>query len=123
MIDTKTTVGGPVSDYNAMMAQNAQLIAALPILQSSPVVNEKAGIARTKVVVNYWRQWIYYCFKCAENLKHNSINCKRKEKDHKDDATFTDKKGGLAKRDHLWQLWCEPITNNVGPTQVVTTRV
>ena len=32
---------------------------------------------------------------------------------HKDDATFTDKKGGLAKRDHLWQLWCEPITNNV----------
>ena len=94
-----------------MMAQNVQLIAALANLQSSPAINVKAGTSRTQVVVNYWRQWVYYCFKCGVNLKHHSINYKWKEKDHKDNAIFSDKKGGLAKRDHLWQLWCEPITN------------
>ena len=113
MIDTKTTTAGLVPNYTAMLAQNAQLIATLANLQSSPPVNEKAGKAQARVVVNYWRQWIYYCVKCGVNLKHNSINCKWKEEGYKDNVTSTDKKGGLAKKDHLWQLWCEPITNNV----------
>ena len=110
MIDTKTTVGGSVPNYSAMMAQNQQLIATLANLQSNPTVNATgAGTAWT--VINYWRQWVYYCYKCGVNLKHNSIDCSWKEKVNKDDATFTDKKGGLATRDHLWQPWCEPITN------------
>ena len=111
MINTKTTVGGSVPDYTAMMVQNAQLIAALTNLQTSPAINATAGTAQTQVAVNYWRQWVYYCFKCGVNLKQHSIDCKWKEKNHKDDVTFPDKKSGLAKRDHLWQLWCESITN------------
>ena len=68
MIYTKTSTTGSVPDYTAMMAQNAQLIAALANLQSSPAINATAGTARTQVVVNYWRQWVYYCFKCGVNL-------------------------------------------------------
>ena len=47
MIDTKTTLGGSVSDYTAMMAQNAQLIAALANLQYSLAINATARTART----------------------------------------------------------------------------
>ena len=111
-IDTKTTVGGSVPDYSAMMAQNQQLIAALANLQSNPIVNA-IGAEKVQTIVNHWRQWVYYCYKCGVNLKHNSNKCKWKDNGHKDDATFADKKGGLAKRDHLWQLWCDPITNRV----------
>ena len=79
MIDTKTTTAGSVPDYIAMMAQIAHIIAALGSitnLQPSPSVNESARVARARVVVNHWRQWIYYCFKCGVNLKYNSINWK-----------------------------------------------
>ena len=51
MIDTKTVAGGLVSDYSMMMAQNAQLIAALANLQSSLTVNTTAGTGQT--VINY----------------------------------------------------------------------
>lgn len=27
-------------------------------------------------------------------------------------ATFTNKMGGNNKWDHLWYLWCEPVTNH-----------
>ena len=110
---TKTTTIGSVPDYTVMMAQNAQLIAALANLQSSPAINATAGTAWTQVVLNYWKQQVYYCNRCGVTLKHHSINCKWKGKNHKDDVTFADKKGGLAKRDHVWQLWCKPITNKV----------
>ena len=56
MIDTKTTAGGSVPNYSTMMAQNAQVIAALANLQPSSAINAPAGIGRT--IVNYWRQWI-----------------------------------------------------------------
>ena len=42
MIDTKTTVGGSVPDYSAMMAQNQQLIAALANLQSNPNMRNRS---------------------------------------------------------------------------------
>ena len=55
MIDTKTTAGGSVPDYSAMMAQNTQLIAALVNLQSNPTVNTTAGTGAGtgRTVVNY----------------------------------------------------------------------
>ena len=39
-------------------------------------------------------------------------DCWRKKDGHKDDATYSDKKGNNTKRDHLWNLWCEPVTND-----------
>ena len=93
MIDTKTTAGGSVPDYSAMMTQNVQLIAALAILQANPTGNittgTGAGTGRT--VINHQRQWVHYCYKCGVNLKHNSIDCSWKENIHKDDAAFADK--------------------------------
>ena len=95
-----------------MIAQNRELIAALTNLQANPTVNATAGAGgKVPTVVKHWRQWILYSYECGVNLKHNSNSCKWKKDEHKDDATFADKKEGLAKRDHLWQLWCEPITN------------
>ena len=110
VIDTKSTVGGSVADYSAMIAHNRELVAALADLKANPAVAATAGAGGRKVI-NHWRQWIEYCYECGVNLKHCSKFCQWKKEGHKDDATFTDKKGGLAKRDHLWQLWCEPITN------------
>ena len=110
VIDTKSTVGGSVTEYSAMIAQNRELMAALSDLKANPAVTVTAGTGGREVI-KHWRQWVEYCYECGVNLKHNSNGCKWKKDGHKDDATFTDKKGELAKRDHLWQLWCEPITN------------
>ena len=112
VIDTKSTVGGSVADCSAMIAHNRKLVAALADLKANPAVTATVR-AGGKKVINHWRQWTDYCYECGVNLQHVSKFCSQKKDGHKDDATFTDKKGGLAKRDHLWQLWCEPITNRL----------
>ena len=99
-----------MAEYSAMIAHNRELMAALADLKANPAVAATAGTGEREVV-KHWRQWVEYCYECGVNLKHCSKFCKWKKDGHKDDATFTDKKGGLAKRDHLWQLWCEPITS------------
>ena len=110
VIDTKSTAGGSVADYSAMIAHNRELVAAIADLKANPTVAATAG-AGGKKVINHWRQWTDYCYGCGVNLQHVSKFFPQKKEGHKDDATFSDKKGGLATRDHLWQLWCEPITN------------
>ena len=75
-IDTKTITTGSVPDFTAMMAQNAQIIAALGSItncQPSPSINESARAARTRVAVNYWRQWIFYFYKCGGNLRYTRM--------------------------------------------------
>ena len=103
IIDTKSTVGGSVAEYSAMIAHNRELMAALADLKANPTGAATAGASgKVPEVIKHWRQWVLYCYECGVNLKHNSNRCKWKKDDHKDDATFTDKKGGLAKQDHLW---------------------
>ena len=63
----------------------------------------------------YYRQLNKYCHLCGIQLsdKHVSKDCppKIRKTGHKDDTTFLDKKGGNTKRDHCWNLWCEPVTH------------
>ena len=84
-----------------MMAQNQQLIATLANLQSNPTVNTTGTGGKIPTIDKHWRQWVQYCYECGVNLEHNSNGYKWKKDGHKDDATFTDKKGGLAKLDRL----------------------
>ena len=110
VIDTKST--GGETDYSAMIAHNRELVAAIADLKANTTVPATAGTGGKKVIM-HWRQWTDYCYGCGVNLQHISKFCPRKKDGHKDDATFSDKKGGLATRDHLWQHWCEPITNRL----------
>ena len=111
VIATKSTVGGSVADYSAMIVHNRELVAAIADLKANPAAAAATAGVGGKKVINHWRQWTNCCYECGVNLQHVFKFCPRKKEGHKDDATFNDKKGGLATRDHLWQLWCEPITN------------
>ena len=53
MIDTKTTVGGSVPDYSAMIALNQQLIAALANLQPNPTVSAIGTGGKVPTVVKH----------------------------------------------------------------------
>ena len=71
----------------------------------------------------YWRQWNKHCHSCGVVLDGaagcgtgGGKDCYHKKDGHKDAATFTNKLGGNTKRDHLWKLWCEPVTNLKFPT-------
>ena len=62
----------------------------------------------------WWRQFNKYCSTCGVNLQHVAKDCKRQcHKNYDETATWTDKKGGQTKRDHLWMQPCEPITHKV----------
>ena len=77
IIDTKSIVGGTVTEYSAMIVQNRELIAALTNLQANLTVTATAGTGgKVSTVVKHWRQWVLYCYKCGVNLKHNSNRCK-----------------------------------------------
>ena len=91
IIDTKSIVGGSVTEYSAMIAQNRELMAVLADLKANPTVTTTAGTGGREVI-KHWRQWVQYCYECGVNLKHNSNRCKWKNDGHKDDAIFADKK-------------------------------
>ena len=64
-----------------------------------------------------YRKWNKYCYSCGVVLCGKSgcgvgsgADCWNKKEGHKPDATFTNKMGGNDKRDHLWNLWCDPVT-------------
>ena len=67
VIDTKSTAGGSVADYSAMIAHNRKLVAAIADLKANPAVAATAG-AGGKKVINHWRQWTDYCYGCGVNL-------------------------------------------------------
>ena len=85
--------------------------------------NKNTHDTNNKRVVSYWRQWNKYCHLCGVVLDGKAgcgtsggKDCYLKKDGHKDAATFTNKMGGNTKRDHLWHLWCEPVTNRKVPT-------
>ena len=60
-----------------------------------------------------WRQWNRWCYSCGCNLNHESTDCptRKRRKDHKDEATQANPMGGNTSRSHLWNKWCNPVTN------------
>ena len=80
--------------------------------------NKNTSYPSNKRVVSYWRQWNKYCHSCGVVLDGKAgcgtsggKDCYLKKAGHKDAATFTNKLESNTKRDHLWQLWCKPVTN------------
>ena len=80
--------------------------------------NKNTSDPSNKRVVTFWWQWNTYCHSCWIILNGKSgcgtsggKECYLKKKGHKDAAMFTNKMGGNTKRNHLWHLWCEPVTN------------
>ena len=128
VIDTKSMGTAPTEDYSSFMAQQSTQMTAMQALVNDLTQKLASGgggggdTNRTrnnnKTGVSYWRQWNKYCHSCGVALDGangcgtgGSKDCYRKKDGHKDAATFTNKLGGNTKRDHLWKLWCEPVTN------------
>ena len=76
-----------------MIAHNRELVAAIADLKANTTAPATAGTGGKKVIM-HWRQWTDYCYGCGVNLQHISKFYPRKKDGHKDDATFSDKKGG-----------------------------
>ena len=110
-----STISGSEANFVEMIAKNtASIIASLNINNGSHnggTQNSNTTTTTQKEVINYWRQWVLYCFKCVVNLRYNIPRCPKKGPNHIEDSIFTDKKGGRANQDHLWQTWCKPITH------------
>ena len=103
---TITTSGSGTThtDFAGMMAKNtAVIIAALSDNNGGNNGGTQNTIATTtqKEVINYWRQWVFYCFKYGVNLRHNSPGCPKKGPNHQEDSIFTDKEGGYVNCDHF----------------------
>ena len=90
-------------DFAGIMAKNtAAIIEALNLNNNNGsnnggLRNRNTSATTTttqKEVINYWRQWVLYCFKCGVNLGHHSSGCPKKGTNHIDDSTFTNKKEG-----------------------------
>ena len=69
----------------------------------------------TKPASTVYRKWNKYCYSCGIVICNKAgcgvgigADCNRKKEVHKPDTTFTNKMGGNTKRDHLWNMWCEP---------------
>ena len=80
--------------------------------------NKNTSDPSNKRVVTFYRQWNKYCHLCGVVLNGkgdcgtgSGKDCYLKKEGHKDAVMFTNKMGGNTKRNHLWQLWCEPVTN------------
>ena len=142
VIDTNKSMGtAPTEDYSAFMTQQSNQMSAMQTLiedltkkiQSNGGNSDGSGGDKNrnspnntndnKRVVTYWRQWNKYCHSCGVVLNDKAgcgtgsgKDCYHKKDGHKDAATFTNKLGGNTKRDHLWKLWCEPVTNLKFPT-------
>ena len=70
-----------------------------------------------KAIGTVYRKWNKYCHSCGVVLCDKNgcgvgsgKDCYHKKDGHKPDATFTNKMGGNTKRDHLWNMWCDPST-------------
>jgi len=61
-----------------------------------------------------WTQWLFWCFSCGVNLHHHTRDCPphKRRTNHSEhlSATRADPQGGLTRKDHLWQMWCHPVT-------------
>ena len=57
VIVTKSTVGGSVAEYLAMIAHIRELIAALADLKANPAVIATAKTGGREVI-KHWRQWV-----------------------------------------------------------------
>ena len=84
----------------------------------NPNKNSNDPTSSTKGIITVYRQWNKYCHSCGVVLcdkrgcgTGGGKDCLSKKDGHKDEATFTNKMGGTTRRDHLWNLWCEPETN------------
>lgn len=64
-----------------------------------------------------WRQWKFYCYSCGVTVHHSSPDCPRKKPGHKDEATFQNQLGGNNAKNHLWMMWCHPVTSRVHKTK------
>ena len=139
VIDTKSMGTAPTDDYSSFMAQQSTQMSALQTIveglakklqagsggggDNNHNRNKNASESNNRRVVSHWRQWNKYCHSCGVVLDGKAgcgtgggKDCYQKKDGHKDAATFTNKLGGNTKRDHLWKLWCEPVTNLKYPT-------
>ena len=142
VIDTNKSMGtAPTKDYSAFKTQKSNQMSVMQAIidnltkqmQSSGSsgggnggdknCNSTKNITDNKRVVTYWRQWNKYCHSCGVVLDEKAgcgtsggKDCYLKKDGHKDAATFTNKLGDNTKHDHLWKLWCEPVTNLKFPT-------
>ena len=86
--------------------------------RNNPNKNSNNLTTNTKGVVTVYRQWNKYCHACGVVLYDKrgcgtecGKDCLFKKEGHKNEATFTNKMGGNTRRNHFWNLWCEPETN------------
>ena len=129
------------TEYSSLLAQSKRDRSALQVIQgqlrdlSATVAAGGGGGNRrrhnpttdtaTKPVGTVYRKWNKYCHSCGVILcgkggcggVGGGADCYKKKEGHKPDATFTNKMGGNDKRDHLWGLWCDPVTRK--PVSVV----
>ena len=140
VIGTKSMGTAPTEDYSSFMAQQSNQMSALQAIVDDLTKklqsgggddggdknrnrNKNTSDPNNKRVVSYWRQLNKYCHSYGVGLDGKAgcgtsggKDCYLKKDGHKDAATFTNKLGGNTKRDHLWKLWCEPVTNLKYPT-------
>ena len=90
-------------DFIGLMAKNTAAIIAALISGNNGNTgsNNGRGTQNTsknttqKEVINYWRQRVFYCFKCGVNRRHNLPGSPKKRPNHQADSTFTDKKNDI----------------------------
>ena len=73
--------------FAGMMAKNvAAIIAALNVNNGSNNGGTRnrniSTITPQNEVINYWRQWVFCCFKLGVNLRHDSPGCPKKGPNH-----------------------------------------
>lgn len=122
---TGSTAESTMSALSAATLENATLLKALMAKFDNPTQstgNQSTG----KQNKDQWAQWNKWCYSCGVQLHHDSLSCppnRKKKSDHvakAPTATFNNKMGGNANRDHLWMKWCHPVTHKVHDTPTTT---
>ena len=139
VIDTKSMGTAPTegnTEYSLLLAQSKRDHLALQVIEgklrdlTATVAAAGGGCRRchnpnnnppdtsNKPVGTVYCKWNNYCHSCGVVICDklgcgvgSSADYNRKKEGHKPDATFANKMGGNTKRDHLWNLWCDPNTN------------
>ena len=118
-VTTDNTSGGSSMSEDRVIqlaaAAATLLLQKVNLTGSSTRGDGGGGSINTQIDKVYkWTQWLYWCFSCGVNLHHHTRDCpphkhKTNHSEHLS-ATRADPQGGLTRKNHLWQMWCHPVT-------------